>query len=709
MAEKKSNKDRFKESYDEALGEEANYLEEANTDFKFFVGDQWSTKEKTYLKKFNRETVVFNYMRRFIKRVGGYQRKNRLGTNIEATEGQDEYVAELYDDVSKWIHKKSRIYQKLSEAFEKGSLVSGMNLLHVYMDYSVDPINGMPKVARRAHNTFLLAPDLTELDLSDCRYIITCDFMTKDEAKKLLPNKEKAIEDLRGGSVDNLFEFAGTKHLDNDEMVAYHEFWERIAVKSYMILNNATGETAKWRGSKKELDEHIINFPWITYIKYYEQTVQQTIFVQGEEMYHGIDPHGSKERGISFGDYPFVLVSGYFDSDVSGFEWKFQGLARVLRDAQREENKRRSQMFSILDSAPNGGYIVKNGSVINNNDLYQSGPGVVITIDEAAQMTDIQELRAREIPQSTMLMSQQLKQDLVELGGGSEEFMGTADVGNSQISGTLAKMRASNSVESLQDLLDNFSFSQEDLGQKIVKLVRINFTPEYVQRITGKEVPDEFFTQEVEKFDVLAAEGMLTDTNRNLSYVQSLQARERGVNIPEKFIIANIPIANKRELMKVYAEEAEEAKKQQIKLIEQEDIAKRLANAETIHKLSLAEQQRKRGVADEALAMERVSESKLNQSRVIDTRMDSILKQIQVTKEIEGMDLERLQSAIRFILEMYETKRIEEETQTIDSRGQVETDEQQSLLELKLTDDMRSTTQQQQQQEPIPQNQLVGR
>jgi len=96
--------------------------------------------------------------------------------------------------------------------------------------------------------------------------------------------------------------------------------------------------------------------------------------------------------------------------------------------------------------------------------------------------------------------------------------------------------------------------------------------------------------------------------------------------------------------------------------------------------------------------MERVSESKLNQSRVIDTRIDAVLKQIQATKEMQGLDLERVQNATRFILEMYENKRMEEEQQTFASKQMIEVDEEQGILEMSLTDDMRAKTSPQQEQ-----------
>jgi hypothetical protein len=691
MSGKKSNLERLEIAYNEALGEESAFIDEAYTDNQFFVGNQWTAQEKSYLKKFGREPVVFNYTRRFIKRVGGHQRKNRLATILEPTENQDTLVAEIYDDVSKWVHKRSRAYYKISDAFEKGALVSGWNLLHPYMDYSRDPINGEIKIARRAYNTFLIAPDMVNPDLSDARYLITCDYMSKDDAKRLLPKKAKQIDELSGGLKNTKFDFVGTNHLENDEVVSFIEFWERISVKAYMTMNNLTDDTRKWVGSKSDLDEHVKEFPWVSYITYYEPTVQQTIFVQDVEMSHQIDPFGSKERNIPFAEYPHVLVYGDFNPDVDRFELKFMGIARTLRDSQREENKRKSQMFSILDSAPNGGYIVKNGAVSNIDDLYQADISV-ITLEDAAQMTDLKEMRPRVIPESTMALSQQLKQDLVELGGGSEEFMGTADLGNSQISGTLAKVRASNTVETLQDIFDNLNFAQELLGGKLLKYVRINFTAAHIKRITGKDIPEGFFQEEVEKFDITVAEGMLTDTNRNLAYVQSLQAREIGINVPERFIIENMPIANRSELMKAYEEQQKTAEQQQQKLIEQEDMAKRLGNAEIVHKLSLAEQQRKRAVADEGLAIERISESKLNQAKTEGERIDAVLGQIQAIKEMQGMDLERMQSAVRFILEIYEGNRQEEIAQHNATRGEIENDEMQGLIEMNYTDELRNKT-----------------
>jgi len=92
-----------------------------------------------------------------------------------------------------------------------------------------------------------------------------------------------------------------------------------------------------------------------------------------------------------------------------------------------------------------------------------------------------------------MALSQQLKQDLVELAGGSEEFMGTAEIGNTQISGTLAKMRASNSVETLQDILDNLNYAQEGLGRKIVKLIKINLPRNLLNVLQARKYQKSFF------------------------------------------------------------------------------------------------------------------------------------------------------------------------------------------------------------------------
>jgi hypothetical protein len=313
-----------------------------------------------------------------------------------------------------------------------------------------------------------------------------------------------------------------------------------------------------------------------------------------------------------------------------------------MLDPQEALNKERSRMTDVVASQPNSGWIVREGAVKNRKDLYKTGQGIVIERSMDSQPGDVEKIRPAEIANTSPVMIEQLVKDIMEIPGGNEELLGVADSGNSEISGVLAKVRSANGLTTLQDLFDNLSRSQKLLGRKLIKLIQSNYTPEKVQRITGKQPTQEFYDQEFGKYDCVVKEGMLTDTQRQMAYVQALQARNVGIAIPDSFVIENMPIANKEELKEAYEQEAKAAQEQQAKIEEQEVLQRKLINAETIHKLSLAEQQRQRGVADLALARERLSESTENKA-------NAVLDLVKAATEIHGMKQNQIIEAITFL------------------------------------------------------------
>ena len=80
-------------SYDAAEAYWSTFLTEAKRDLACFLGDQWNVAEKAYLEKARRSALVFNKVRRVVKLVEGYQRKNRLSLKIDPVEGSDEQTS----------------------------------------------------------------------------------------------------------------------------------------------------------------------------------------------------------------------------------------------------------------------------------------------------------------------------------------------------------------------------------------------------------------------------------------------------------------------------------------------------------------------------------------------------------------------------------------------------------------------------------------
>ena len=82
--------------------------------------------------------------------------------------------------------------ETISDSF-RGSLVTGMNLLQVWMDYRSDPVSGNIKVDNCSYNSFLIDPYFRKADLSDCNAIWKRSYLTKRECISLLPDSAEII------------------------------------------------------------------------------------------------------------------------------------------------------------------------------------------------------------------------------------------------------------------------------------------------------------------------------------------------------------------------------------------------------------------------------------------------------------------------------------------------------------------------------------
>lgn len=643
----------FDDAYNEGITDWAQYYEEAYTDLAIYTGNQWSTADKAFLKGEHRNAYVFNNIRRMIRQVGGYQRKNRLSSVCEPIENGDQYTSDLFSDILLYIMQSSEGYNTISNSFE-GALITGLNLISVWADYSTDPVNGDIKICREPFNSFMLDPQFTKLDLSDCRYLMRRRYIDKDTAKMLLPDKMKFIDEVHPASRgDDKFSYMSysRRNAHEGKLLRYDEFWRRTTKKAYLLIDGISGQTQQWKGGKKALDLFVKQFPFVEYKPIMVPSVELNIILEDTVMYSGEDPY-------KLGDYPFVPVIGFYTPEYDDFQYKLQGLGRGLRDAQEELNKTRSQMSDIMKSQINSGWEIEEGQVTNIDDLYKTGQGVVIQRKRGT--LPLNKIRPAELSQAFPLMVESLQRDIIQLAGGNEELLGVAEGGNTEVSGTLAKQRSSNAITTFQDLFDNLALSQKFLGEKILKMAISNWTPEKIQRITSKEVPQDITNTDITKYDVVIKESALTDTQQTLQYMQLLEAQRAGVQIPQRALIRALPIADKTELMKDFEAEQEEMKAQQQKVSQQEALALQLGNAEVVSKLSLAEERKARAKADIGLLIERTSESKQNQS-------EAVLNQVRSASEIIGMRQDQLVQALQFVMQLQEKATMEDERREVTS------------------------------------------
>jgi hypothetical protein len=358
-------------------------------------------------------------------------------------------------------------------------------------------------------------------------------------------------------------------------------------------------------------------------------TVKLAIVVQGKVMYHGPNPMG-------IDSYPFVPVWCYYEPQIPYFPWRIQGVVRGIRDAQFLYNRRVITSLDILESQITSGFKYKENALVNPKDVFLQGQGRGLALRAEAQMTDVEQILAPQIPPSMIQLSEMLGNELSQISGVNEELLGSAE---DDKAGVLSMLRQGAGLITLQPVFDNLDQSQRLLGKLHLQMIQNNWTPGKVARIINDEPTEEFYNRAFSTYDALVEEAPLTATQKQLALQQSLYLRELGVPIPTEYILENMQLPNKDELIQKIQEQ-EQAQQQQEQQMAQLQMQQMDVDNQT--KVSYAE-------AQQSLAAERMNKVRLDAAlsaermqRADEDRTGAFLNLVKAIKEIEGMDVEQM-------------------------------------------------------------------
>jgi hypothetical protein len=639
---------KFNQFYYDAWRTWGVYYSAAYRDLRAYAGDNWLTQEKMYLEQQKRMVLELNKIRRVINLYSGYERENRTSTVVSPIEGADEETAEQLTDVMLYIYDKANAHYTCSEAFDH-SLKTGLSIIGIYMDYSRDKVNGDIKFYWKPFNALMMDPYFTKRDLSDCDQAATRDLLSKSQVKALLPFIDPSvIENIPTGIRDNKYQYLGIYRQYNSAYIAknlltYDQYWRRYNKEQKYLIDTKTGISQEYNGSReeeKQLKLILEQAPHLQLINSYKSTVELNIIVGGELLYQGPDPTG-------LDTFPFVPVICYFEPLIDTYELKIQGIVRSIRDAQRQYNRRHSQIIDLMESVINTGWIHKNGAVIDPSMLFMSGAGRNVVVNEEYDVNaDIREISPPQIPPGYLAYQDIMDKNILEIPGGNDEILGISSVGDSQVSGRLAEVRASNGLKGNRGLFDNFELAKKLLGDLVLQTVQKQYTPGKVARIIGRNPTDQFFSQQFEEYDCTIKQSVLTQTQREAYYYQLLQLRSLGVAIPDDEIISAAPLLGKSRIVERMQQMQQQAEEASMQAQEDAAIERQLKLSQKEENLALAQERRARVLSDIGLAKERLSESEQNYAK-------AMLDNARTVAEIEDLDRRRIIDVLKLAADMH--------------------------------------------------------
>ena len=541
----------YDEYYNEAYYAWSPFYPLAERDLRFYLGDQWDEKEKQLLFTEGRNQFVFNRIRRNINLIGGYQRKHRLSSVVVPVENSDQATADLRTELLLYAFQHADAYHVISDCFS-GALKTGFNLATLWLDYREDPINGDLRIGREPFNGFITDPYFTQLDWSDCSYVIRRKYLSPEQAASLLPGQEKEVYALHkmGWSRDDKFTWLPYQRQPNgQDLIAFNEFFEQKWKKVPMLVDQETGEFTQWEGKEDVLKEFVKLYPQLKVVQRPTRYIEQHIILNDQYMRTEINP-------FDLDEYPFAPFVGIWEPESDLWGLKMQSLIRCMLDPQREANRRRSQMIDILDSQINSGWIAEEDAVINPRSLFQASQGKTIWKKKDAAPGSIEKIPPAQIPPSMFQLQELFDRDMMEIVGANDAAFGVME--NPQESGVAMMLRQGATVINLQDIFDNLRFSQKSLSKKALKIMQ-KWTPEKIQRITNKIPTGAFYDPESTKYDVAVQEGLLTDTQRQMYFRQLVDLRQLGVPVSGKMLAEAAPIQGKTEFIKQIEQEEQAA------------------------------------------------------------------------------------------------------------------------------------------------------
>ena len=630
----------FTQDYNRAYMLLNTYYAEAYRDVGFYLGNQWSLDQMKYLNDERRNSFTFNKSRKTINMVSGYLAANQMQGIAVARDNSNPETAEQLTDL---LHTQMSPngYRVINKA-KHNSLVSGLAWISPWIDYRQDYVNGRISYHLDNWNDVIWDPFSYRMDLEDCTFVARRKYLSKDVIKSLVPGSEREIDAMGYGNRDEKFSYEPyARQYGLQELLAYNEYWKQRYKKGWILVDRTTGSQKPWKGNKQRLALLQQMFPNLAVIEGYFKTVEYNIIVENRLLYSGEDPWG-------LGDYPFVPYYCVFDPSYDLYQWKIQGLQRLLRDSNEEYNMRKSKLLDIMDSQIGSGWKAKSGAVSNPKSLFQTGQGKVIFFNPGFEVSDAERIDPPSLPESLFALQESFDADI-------KDFVDLGALGNDQtdrMSAMLFKMKTSMAIMQLGPIMENFREADYLLSKKVLKLIQ-NFTPDKVERLIKQKPTNEFYNGTFLDYDIDFAEIPMTDYQRQAAFMQAWSMKVGGVDTPDEVLWELSPYPISKRGMQLIRERAEAAKAQQQSELEDKEQVNNLLQAKAFTDISLGEERLSRIKYDAALSEERLAAAQEERTR-------SALNEVRAMKEMDEIDINNAARILEMIRGIEEEQRLKE-------------------------------------------------
>lgn len=604
------------------------FLYEQLLDRKVYLGDQRYLNLYAGLS-YEHQKFVINASMPVVNMVCGKQRQGRKATQMKPVHGASSKTASQGTKVIQNAYYLDDTYHKFSSLFKEGAGIAGLSLLNSWIDYRYDPICGDLRTEVLTADMIMMDAFWREMDLSDCQFIRSRKYYHKEQVKQMLPRREHDIDMLNDQAYfDTKFTFMPQQYnIRRKGFLAYDEYWYLTERMGTFIVDPDTYESTEVDFDKEELAALKNQFPHVVVVREKVPTVHLAIIVNGVDFYNGPNP-----LGIDM--YNYTPCVGYHDLANNNYAFRYQGVIRNIRD-QNYLHSYRSQLEMDLLAAQFSGVDVEEDALIDDNDAFKVGPGKVRFFKKGrlAQNAAIDRPGANINP-ANFEVTARMRQGVQSDAGVTPELLGQAE--DSDV-GITEQLRQGAALTTLQELFDNFNLTQRNAGRLHWAMIQKNYTLGKIRQMIEEEPTNEFRDKSFQKYDAVIGNAPLTDTTRQLAFLQKYTMWKDGLPIPFASLFADIDIQDKDKMIEIMEAEQKQQAQQ----------AQQMAQLQMENQRIVNESLQSKAMSDKALAQERLQKGQLEQYEIMTQlnkseheKASALYNTAKTAKEIESMGVE---------------------------------------------------------------------
>ena len=496
------------ELFDEAISADSEWQISAKESFEFRDGSQWADTEIDLLESSNRPHLTFNITKAHIDLIMGINEDQRTRYVCTPVNEEDGFRCEVLNNIISLLYEKGDWIDEEDVSFES-AVICGRGWTAI--DFDINP-NRYDQIKITESNIPVHEvrrdPASRKTDLTDASYIIWDKWLTIEDFVVKYPHLENKVKDAfatgswpimdsisrmapestvyGGHDIDDVSDYSDSLDVDfydtkkRQLRVAHMEYWKTIKKHWFLNPTNNTWEIVnkKWSVFQKEF---ALAYPEAD-LEFEVRTTKEVWWVQfggNEILYHGKSP-------ISFPG--FNIIPCFLYGDVSRRKSNHFGIVELMKDAQREINKRVSQTLNLLANQVQPGMYAEVGAFVNQDQAEQSvkEPGSVTWLkDGAITKKRFQERSIPSFPAAIMQMEQFAQEIVRRITGINPDLMGTND--KRQEPGIVVQLRQQQGMTILKPVFKAYNRMRRGLFRRQISIITEHMPSQQIAMILGQQ------------------------------------------------------------------------------------------------------------------------------------------------------------------------------------------------------------------------------